>query len=282
MKKLGIFLSLFMLLTAFTCENEPLDEAIDPSGNLSCEQATLNTANAVFAFLNASEENYTELCLAYKTAIQNQIEACGDEDGSLQAAYDALGDCGDTVIDDCQAAIEYVQTTQSAYLSASEENYSQLCSAYADALQNQIDICGDDDGSLQATIDELGDCVYSQNTPDQELSLVAGTLSIDFEEVNVVVENEMIKVSGTDTSPGSVYSIYFEVEESATGEGIIQNFELTLTSVFYPSELDPPFDFTSNIEINEGGQLVGSFGGLVQNEDGGDLNLSSGVINISY
>lgn len=282
MKKLGIFFSFFMLLTAFTCDNEPLDEAIIPSTNISCEEAVYNTANAAFALVNATDENYTELCLAYKTALQNQIEACGDEDGTLQEAYDALGDCGEMILDECQAAIAYVETTESAYLSATEDNYSQLCSAYADALQAQIEACGDEDGSLQEAIDELGDCEYSQNTSEQELSLVAGTLSIDFEDVSVVVEDGVVKVTGNDTSPGSNYSIYFEVEESVTGEDVIQNFELTLTSVFYPSELDPPYDFTSNIETNENGQLTGTFGGLVQNEDGADLSLSSGIINISY
>lgn len=36
---------------------------------------------------------YTQFCNAYKTALQVQIQACGDVDGSIQTIIDGLGDC---------------------------------------------------------------------------------------------------------------------------------------------------------------------------------------------
>ena len=91
MKKLLIFCSFLVLFTAFTCENEPLDG--DFVTELSCEDAAINTANAALAFLNVTDDNYTTLCNAYKSALEAQLEACGDPDGSLQQAINELGDC---------------------------------------------------------------------------------------------------------------------------------------------------------------------------------------------
>ena len=95
MKKLSGLLCLFILLTAFTCEDEPLEGEF--LTGVSCEEAVLNTADAALAFLSVTDDNYTQLCNTYKAALQAQIEACGDDDGSLQAAIDALGDCTNDV-----------------------------------------------------------------------------------------------------------------------------------------------------------------------------------------
>ena len=286
MKKLSFLFSLFILLSAFTCENEPLDSEIDTSnsGNLNCEAAAQEVATAALAFISAGEGDYPQLCSAYKTALENLLAACGDPDGSIQSSIDALGDCSDpNGFDDCEALANATNLAEVNFNNATDDNYADYCNAYKLALENQIAECGDNDGSLQAIVDDLGECVVNVENPDQELSLFAGTAPIDFEDISVAVENGMVKVTGVDTSPGSVYSIYFEVPVDTTGEGLINDtFELTLTSVFYPSELGPPFDFVSNITVNEAGNLVGSFGGVVTNADGGDLSITSGVINISY
>ena len=60
---------------------------------LDCQEATENTQMSEIAFNEATDENYTELCEAYKTALENQILACGDTDGNLQMIIDNLGDC---------------------------------------------------------------------------------------------------------------------------------------------------------------------------------------------
>ena len=56
----------------------------------SCDDLIAATDAAELAYLSA---NTAENCNAYKTALQNQIAACGDPDGDLAAAVTALGDC---------------------------------------------------------------------------------------------------------------------------------------------------------------------------------------------
>src|SRR5690606_5825744 len=91
MKKLSLLLSVFILLTAFTCENEPLEgDFVTDEPNVTCEQALMNTATAALNFVSATESNYNQLCVAYRNALEDQIDACGDTDGSLQAAIDSL------------------------------------------------------------------------------------------------------------------------------------------------------------------------------------------------
>jgi hypothetical protein len=281
MKKLSFLFCLLILLSAFTCDNEPLDNDITiPDTNASCETATQEVAAAALAFTNIGDDNYTELCTAYKTALENLIIACGDPDGSIQSGIDALGDCANpNGFDDCEAAENATNLAEVNFNNATDENYYDYCVSYKLALQNQILMCGDADGSIQAIIDGL-DCTQASPSGGS-ITLVAGTLPITFDIITVVVENGIIKVTG-ETSSASNYSVYFEVEEGATGTDIINDtFELTLTSTFFPSTQGFE-DYTSTIDTNTSGALTGSFWGVVTNADGGDLSLTSGVIDITY
>lgn len=94
MKKIAALLLCISVVTFNSCENEPLDEGIQ-TGPTSCEAAILNTAEESLNFLGANVDNYTQLCIAYRNALAAQIAICGDEDGTLQLAVDALGDCTD-------------------------------------------------------------------------------------------------------------------------------------------------------------------------------------------
>ena len=40
------------------------------------------------------DPSYPTICNAYKVALQQQIAACGDQSGALQALINSLGDCG--------------------------------------------------------------------------------------------------------------------------------------------------------------------------------------------
>ena len=112
--------------------------------------AALNNYNA------ATGNNYSVLCQVYSDALENQIEICGDENGLLQAIIDSLGNC--TVnIDLCDDAIAATQFAQNSYNAATNENIDELCIAYRNALQYQIQVCGDD-GELQTIVEELGNC----------------------------------------------------------------------------------------------------------------------------
>ena len=95
LKRLFAFSALFVFLTAFTCDNEPLEGEflIDDGTDNTCEEVQGITANAAFAFANSNDSNYETLCQAYKNALQNEIAICGDDDGTLQNLIDDLGDC---------------------------------------------------------------------------------------------------------------------------------------------------------------------------------------------
>ena len=93
MKKLFGLLTCMILFVAVTCENEPLEGDFVTGNQLACETAILNSADAALAFAGVTDDNYTQLCTTYKSALIIQIETCGDNDGSLQAAVNSLGDC---------------------------------------------------------------------------------------------------------------------------------------------------------------------------------------------
>jgi len=241
-----------------------------------CDAAQIAATEAQTAFNNATSENYEMLCMAYKTALENQIAACGDTDGSIQNAIDALGDCTQDV-DPCDVAQTAAEEAQIAFSNATDENYEALCMAYKTALENQIAACGDTDGSIQNAIDALGDCTQAQL--DVEITVTVGTLDLEFDMVEVVEDGPILKVSGTSTS--NTFMIYFEVEDLLTGVDIIENFVLTTTSDFFQSDQGPE-PFTSNITINSQGVLQGTFSGLVTNAENANLSLTSGVIDINF
>ncbi|WP_299228742.1 lipocalin family protein [uncultured Psychroserpens sp.] len=185
MKKITILFSLFVLLTAFTCEDEPLEGEFINEVELSCEIATGNVVQAALAFLEANDENYTQICTAFRSALQSQIQACGDPDGSLQAQIDDLGDCTlDNQSDDCAAANSAVSVAQAAFDNATDENYTELCNAYRDALENLIVQCGND-GGTQSEIDDLGDCTMNNQSDEDIVGTWLATSWISEEPVDI-------------------------------------------------------------------------------------------------
>jgi hypothetical protein len=183
----------------------------------------------------------------------------------------------------CEAAIVASTEAAAEFSAATDENYTSLCSDYKAALEAQIDACGDPDGELQAIIDGLGDCTQDPGQNVQgELSVTTGTFPVNFEVITVVVENGLIKVNGEDTSSFS-HKIYFEVAQGETGVDVMQNFQIELNgTVFYPYDEGSQFDFTSEIETNTDGTLIGSFYNVVTNEEGADMNLANGTIDLEY
>ena len=62
------------------------------SGSVTCTDATA-VVDATFLSFDATattDANYETVCNAYKTALQTQITACGDGDGSIQTTIDGL------------------------------------------------------------------------------------------------------------------------------------------------------------------------------------------------
>ncbi len=95
MKKFVCSIVFFILLTAFNCENEPLEGDFVIDDALSCTEANNEVQVAKANFNTATEVNFSELCNAYKLALQNKAIACGD-DGSVQDIIDSLGNCSFT------------------------------------------------------------------------------------------------------------------------------------------------------------------------------------------
>jgi hypothetical protein len=59
----------------------------------TCDQAEAATDAAEQAFNASTPSNHEELCNAYKAALQNEIDVCGDPVGVLQSILTDLGDC---------------------------------------------------------------------------------------------------------------------------------------------------------------------------------------------
>lgn len=291
MKKLALsFLLLFVSTLLFTCENEPLDPDLqpnNPNNNTDCLVATQVYITAVTNFTawdGVDETVYPSLCSAYATSLQGLIDNCGDPTGSFQALLGTLGDCSEPLDpDSCETAIANSGIAETNLNNASNDMYTQFCNVYVMALEEQIDVCGDADGSIQLIIDGLGDCQSTQPNA-VEISLTVGTLPIEFDQVTVVAVGNILEITG-ETSAQNNYMIYFEVVEGATGMEIINSaFVLTLSTIdpdYFPSTQGFD-DFTSTITENGTGTLVGSFGGVVSNSGGADLSVSQGIINIAY
>ena len=92
MKKIFTLIMCAAVLTFVSCEDEPL-EGDFVTGGTTCEAALAITAQAALNFLSVNNDNYTQLCIAYRNALESQVLICGDPDNSLQAAIDVLGDC---------------------------------------------------------------------------------------------------------------------------------------------------------------------------------------------
>ena len=241
----------------------------------SCDIATTSRIAAATAFANASDEEFTQFCEAYKLAIQTEITECGDPDGELQTLLDGIGDCSANQ-QTCESATTAVQAAEAAFNNATDEDYTSLCETYQSALQNQIVQCGDNDGAIQGIINSLGDCTNPDTGVTGQITVNSGGVQT-FDVVTVVVEDGLVKVSGATSATTNDYTIYFEVAVDETGDDLLQNFELTLISSFTPQP-----SFVSNISVNANNVLTGTFSGLVINADNADLELNNGMIDIEY
>lgn len=63
----------------------------------------------------------------------------------------------------CDIAINITAIAQAAY--SNNPTSVNLCNTYGAALQNQILACGDENGMIQATIDDLGNCTVGTTSP---------------------------------------------------------------------------------------------------------------------
>jgi hypothetical protein len=140
----------------------PLVSGAIPADPITCMDQEMNAETALMAYNSAGNPNadgfvdsdaFEAACNAYSAALNDQRNFCGDIDGDIQAMIDALGDCQFT----CAQATDNRAEAQSQYNAATIGNYNEKCAQYLLYLQEQIEFCGDDDGTKQADIDDL-DC----------------------------------------------------------------------------------------------------------------------------
>lgn len=144
----------------------PLVSGNIPNGEPTCEEAQEGAANALAAYEATfssdleyiDSDAYIAACNLYVDALEDEKNICDDPDGSIQALIDDLNNC----VFPCSYAEQNSATAQSAYEAATIGNYIILCESYADYLQQQITYCGDENGSIQDTIDGLN-CADDDN-----------------------------------------------------------------------------------------------------------------------
>lgn len=137
----------------------PLLHGQFPSNAIVCEDTEIASDVALVAYqatfssdlLFINSTDYETACNTYLGALNNQISYCGDANGALQTIIDGLGSCQIS----CAQATANVVEAESQYVAATTSNFIAKCEQYTLYLQEQIEICGDTDGSIQAIIDTL-------------------------------------------------------------------------------------------------------------------------------
>jgi len=276
MKKLLGLICVFALFTAFQCEDEPLEGefVVDTpgGGSVTCEDAIAQTAQAAAAFVSVTSDGYTATCNAYRTAIQSQIQACGDADGVLQTALTALGDCSSPNQDECQVATTALTAAKQAYDAAnpSDDDFEDICEAYEDALEDVIDECGDADGSLQQQLDALDCDDDAVNNADLEgtwlLTAWIGTEPIDLnndgtESTNFLEEmecytNETLVFNNDNTGQSISTSfadidIFLETGSDSEVDFSVDCIEENETDNFTWSQADNTVSITNDFGTND-------------------------------
>ena len=139
----------------------PLISGTIPTNPMTCTDTEMAADTALLAYQATfdsslefvSSADFEAACNAYSEALTTQRNFCGDADGSIQAMIDALGSCQIS----CSQATDNRIEAENQYNTATIGNFDEKCAQYMFYLQEQIQFCGDTDGSIQAEIDNL-DC----------------------------------------------------------------------------------------------------------------------------
>ncbi len=78
-------------IVMLSCSSDDSGTSID----ISCEEAIEATLAAELAYDNATDTESAQKCIAYKAALETQIDVCGDTSGALQLVIDSLGNCSE-------------------------------------------------------------------------------------------------------------------------------------------------------------------------------------------
>lgn len=102
-------------------------------------------------------------------------------------------------LDSCIESKEATAEAYEDYSLANEDSYSLMCQIYRDAIEDQIEICGDEDGALQILLDELGNCIVEEDLCDEAIAATEiaqnnyeNATDDDFEEVCSIYKEALI------------------------------------------------------------------------------------------
>jgi hypothetical protein len=175
-------------------------------------------------------------CSAYITALSTQRNYCGDVDGFIQAIIDNLGSCQLT----CEQATANRIEAESQYTAATIGNFEEKCEQYLFYLQEQIQICGDADGSIQAEIDALdcgdddadgvpnvfedfdGDGMFDDDDIDGDG--VPNYLDADDDGDGIPTADEAFDVNGNPIDTDGDLDVNY-LDNDDDGDGLLSNFE---------------------------------------------------------
>ena len=137
----------------------PLASGTIPADPVTCTDKEMDAEVALMAYEATFDsslefidsEAFEAACNAYSAALTDQRNFCGDPDEAILDMIEALGSCQLT----CEQATSNRVEAESQHNTATIGNFNEKCAQYQLYLQEQIEFCGDEDGSIQAEIDAL-------------------------------------------------------------------------------------------------------------------------------
>ncbi len=251
------------------------------------EEASTCTNAIIMALQNKADldlalaDDYEQFCSAYVAALNDQIVICGDEDGFVQTQIDSIGDCSYQQNLNCNQLEALTQTAFLNYQDANASNYAALCNAYRDALQDQINFCGDASGALQLLLDALGSCQTSNSESYVKLVIDNAVRTFVFSPTNSDIDGNVYFNFCFENGSNSPY-VYL------SGNLNVYNQTGLVTIIYRQADgteyfnYTQNFPFTSNLIQNDSDGLKGTIYGVLQDEFNNALQLPLGIININY
>ncbi|MFK7833607.1 MAG: DUF6252 family protein [Winogradskyella sp.] len=143
----------------------PLLSGTIPANPITCTDVETAAEAAEMVYLATTsnvefiiKEDFEAACSAYVDALIAQRNFCGDINGTIQSQIEAIDSCAMT----CAQATDNVTEAFTQNNNALIGDFVEKCAQYLFYLQEQIEICGDMNGSIQDKIDAL-DCGDADN-----------------------------------------------------------------------------------------------------------------------
>lgn len=250
--------------------NDYTSNGIGLNGRYSVADDVMLTDRAFFGFnldgfdgtVLLEEQTYTyEISEDGNTLTINQNETKDIINEDITSSVTTVGtsvwikDIPDTT---CPDASSFREQAKEAY--TNDVTNKDLCVAYKAAIINEINACGDEDGVLQAIIQDLGEC------SGEVVATELGVLKVDFDEetftaddVSAMVLENSISIRGIKGSNGESLSVTLkENKGEATYQlGIINGFDVNTIAYSEPNNTGSGVWIASTVQGTESqGELI--------------------------